>query len=119
MSMLLAAAAFLMALGALWFTSEVARRTEGRGRQLVKPHLAPLQADLRDARKELREIARDLENANREIKVLRLALGQMRDYDRISASPEPEAMDAPLARDLAPRDERGRERFRPSGLYDA
>lgn len=71
MSMLVAAIAFTMSLGALWFTSEVAKRADTRGKLLVKPHLANFNAALARAEQQIRDMALSLEKAEKEIKELR------------------------------------------------
>lgn len=71
MPMLVAAIAFAMALGALWFTSEVAKRADTRGKLLVKPHLANFNAALVRAEQQIRDLSLSLEKAEKEIKELR------------------------------------------------
>jgi len=71
MSMLVAAIAFAMSLGALWFTSEVAKRADIRGKILVKPHLASFNAALARAEEQIRDLSHSLEKAENEIRELR------------------------------------------------
>lgn len=71
MSMLVAAIAFALSLGALWFTSEVAKRADTRGKLLVKPHLANFNAALVRAEHQIRDLSVALEKADKEIKELR------------------------------------------------
>ncbi|MEX0695445.1 MAG: hypothetical protein WD075_13430 [Rhodospirillales bacterium] len=71
MTTLLAVIAFAMALGALWFTSEIARRTDLLGQTALKPHVAPIEVALRRAEQQIRDLARDLENAERNIQTLK------------------------------------------------
>lgn len=71
MSMLVAVTAFAMALGALWFTGEVAKRADARGKALVKPHLANFSAALGRAEQQIRDLSRALEKAEAEIKELK------------------------------------------------
>jgi len=71
MSMLVAALAFAMALGALWFTSEFAKRADTRGKLLVKPHLANFNTALVQAEQQIRDLVLSVEKAEKEIKELR------------------------------------------------
>ena len=71
MSMLVAAIAFALSLGALWFTSEFAKRADTRGKLLVKPHLANFNAALVRAEQQIRDLSLALEKAEKEIKDLR------------------------------------------------
>lgn len=114
MALLLAIIAFIMAFGALWFTSEVAKRGEVRDKRAVKPHLAPLSGALQRAEAQIRDLSRDLETAQHDIKVLKAALAQMRDFehrDLAEALGElPESAADPAA---------SLRRFQPHGAYDA
>ena len=71
MSMLVAVIAFTMALGALWFTSEAAKRVDTRGKLLVKPHMANFNAALTRAEQQIRDLSQSLERAEREINELK------------------------------------------------
>lgn len=70
MSMLLAVIAFLMAFGALWFTSEVARRLDTNGQGDPKSQLAPMRESLRRAERQIRELTRGLDEAERKLRAL-------------------------------------------------
>lgn len=71
MSMLMATIAFALALGALWFTSELAKRADTRGKILVKPHLSQVNASIANAEQQIRDLSRSLERAEAEIRELK------------------------------------------------
>lgn len=71
MTTLLAIVAFAMALGALWFTSEIARRTDINGQTALKPHVAPIESALKRAESQIRDLARNLDIAERNIQALK------------------------------------------------
>ena len=71
MTTLIAVISFAMALGALWFSSELAKRADARGKIAVKPHIAPMNEALRRAEERIRELSRGLEAASRDIKTLK------------------------------------------------
>ncbi len=75
MAILLATIAFVLSMVALWFTSELARRTDGGAKLALKPHLASLNQALNRAEAQIRDLSRDLEVAQREIKILHAAQG--------------------------------------------
>ncbi len=70
MSIFLAVVAFFMAFGALWFTSEIARRLDMNSRSAIQPQMAPLQESLRRAERQIRDLALSLEAAERKIQSL-------------------------------------------------
>ncbi len=72
MSIFLAIVAFFMAFGALWFTSEIARRLDLRDRSALQPQLAPLHDSLRRAERQIRDLALGLEAAEREIQAMNM-----------------------------------------------
>jgi phage shock protein A len=71
MTTFLAIVAFAMALGALWFTSEIARRADINGQAALKPHVAPIENALKRAESQIRDLARNLDIAERNIKALK------------------------------------------------
>ena len=75
MAILLATIAFVLSMVALWFASELARRTDGGAKLALKPHLASLNQVLNRTEAQIRDLSRDLELAQREIKILRAAQG--------------------------------------------
>jgi hypothetical protein len=80
MSMLVAAIAFAMSLGALWFTSEVAKRADIRGKILVKPHLANFNAALSRAEEQIRDLSHSLEKRKKKSANCEHFVPQMRLY---------------------------------------
>lgn len=73
MSIFLAIVAFFMAFGALWFTSEIARRFDARNQTAFQPHLAPLYDSLRRAERQIRDLTLGLEAAEREIQAMHIS----------------------------------------------
>lgn len=113
MSMLVAAIAFAMALGALWFTSEVAKRADSRGKLLVKPHLANFNAALVRAEQQIRDLSLSLEKAEKEIQELRAL--RAADQALKAAHHDPMEMIMKPAGTLnTPTPEDERTRFRPT-----
>ncbi len=72
MTTLIAVISFAMALGALWFSSELAKRADARGKIAVKPHIASMNEALRRAEQKIRELSRGLEAAAHDIKILKV-----------------------------------------------
>ncbi len=70
-SMFMALSALAIALGALWFSSELARRSEAGGKLQVQPHMAPLREALHRAEARIHQLTRGLESAEREIALLK------------------------------------------------
>lgn len=116
MSMLVAAIAFALSLGALWFTSEVAKRSDIRGKILVKPHLASFNAALGRAEQQIRDLSLALEKAEKEIKDLR-ALRTADDSLRAAHRDPMEMIMKPAG--AVPNSPQNEEdmRFRPTGTY--
>lgn len=112
MAVFLAVIALLMAFGALWFTSEIARRLDLRSQAVLKPSMAPVQDSLRRAEKQIRELALGLQDAEQQIKTLNARSGVLE-----RGKTKPTASDnqpAPLSTlDIL----RGAQRFYPSDTY--
>lgn len=120
MQMFLSIISLFLAFGALWFTSEVVKRTDQRGKLAVAPHIAPLVASLGQAEVHIRKLGKDLEHAEAEIARLGAELEQL---ERGSLTP-PDAMNnvaAGMNAVAAPeRVEWQHDRtFVPSTLYNA
>lgn len=113
MSMLVAVTAFAMALGALWFTSEVAKRADARGKSLIKPHLSNLNTALARAEQQIRDMARALEHAEAEIEELK----SMRAADEaLRTTRDPlEMIMKPAGSIPKPQETSSNTRFRPTG----
>ena len=75
MAILLATIAFVLSMVALWFTCELARCADGAAKVALKPHLTSLNQALDRAEAQIRDLSRDLELAQREIKILRAEQG--------------------------------------------
>lgn len=113
MSMLVAITAFAMALGALWFTSEVAKRTDARGKALVKPHLTRFNAALGRAEQQIRDLSRALEKAEVEIKELKAINEATKVFN---SSPDPlEMIMRPAGSTRKPSKTDQEHKFRPTG----
>jgi septal ring factor EnvC (AmiA/AmiB activator) len=87
----------MMAFGAFWFASEVAKRTEKRGQLAMKPHMEPVNAALQKADTKIRNLTKGLENAEREIAHLRAQLsdhGNAPGKAKTSAFPGDDGTDA-------------------------
>lgn len=116
MSMLVAAIAFVMSLGALWFTSEVAKRADARGKILVKPHLANFNAALIRAEQQIRDLSAALEKAEKEIKDLR-ALRTADDALRTAHRDPMEMIMKPAGTVSSVAQNEEDIQFRPTGSY--
>lgn len=112
MTIFLAVIAFLMAFGALWFTSEIARRLDLRSQLVLKPNMAPVQDSLRRAEKQIRELTLGLQAAEQKINSLNARSGTLQ---RNSGEPASEDhQPAPLnTLDIL----RGAQRFYPSETF--
>ena len=75
MAALVAVIAVLIALGALWFTSEVVKRFDGQARLLLKPELVAVNADLSHANQTVRTLERRVADLERQVRFLRKAAG--------------------------------------------
>jgi hypothetical protein len=110
MSIFLAIVAFFLAFGALWFTSEIARRLDLRNQAAFQPHLAPLHDSLRRAERQIRDLTLGLEAAERQIQAMNMHNRGFRSefsvshHDNISAESNVTSLDIL----------RGAQRFYPS-----
>jgi|GEM_PF-3582422 len=113
MSIFLAVIAFFMAFGALWFTSEIARRLDLRGKAAIKPDIAPVLESLRRAEKQIRDLAHGLDAAERQIQALNAQSGNLEKdiQTREEGATNPEMPLSTL--DIL----RGAQRFYPSETY--
>jgi len=110
MSIFLAVVAFFMAFGALWFTSEVARRLDLNNQSAVEPHMGPMQESLRRAERQIRELSLGLEAAEQKLRSLDTRnRGTSGDGERSRGEHEPSAGNV-TALDII----RGTNRFYPS-----
>ncbi len=109
----LAIAAFVMALGALWFTSEIARRTDALGQSAVKPHVTPLEKALRRAEMQIRNLSHGLESAEKTIQALKTE--KLERDKAIGFAPPSNAADLQLGTlDIMRRN----QKFYPSDTYN-
>lgn len=114
MSLLMATIAFALALGALWFTSELAKRADTRGKILVKPHLIQVNASIANAEQQIRELSRSLERAEAEIRELKA----FRAADEALKSAQRDPLDMimrPAGASAEPRKTATEKQFRPTG----
>lgn len=114
MSMFMALSALTIALGALWFTSELVRRNEAGGKLEVKPHVVPIQEALRRAEAKIHQLTRGLESAERQIALLK---AENREYEAEIGLAPPVHEPNPLAVELAkagPVKNEAEQRFEPS-----
>ncbi len=110
----LAIAAFFMAFGALWFTSEIARRTDALGQSAVKPHVTPLEKAISRAEMQISELTLGLEAAEKNIQALK---AEKLERDKILGFETP-----PNAVNLQPSTLdilRRNQKFYPSETYNA
>lgn len=114
MTTLLSALSFALAFGAFWFSSEVAKRSTMRGKLAMKPHLEPVNAALQKSELRIRQLTKGLEQAEREIQILRAQVTQ-----REPGNSRPEDMAFPPQRAEVPADWDQERMFRPSGAYNA
>ncbi|MCK5777911.1 MAG: hypothetical protein KAH11_03910 [Rhodospirillales bacterium] len=110
MSIFIAVVAFFMAFGALWFTSEIARRLDLKNQSAVKPHMGPMQESLRRAERQIRELTLGLEAAERKIRSLDTRNRPVRDGFSNNREGEASAPNDISALDII----RGAGRFYPS-----
>ena len=75
MATVVAVIAVLIALGALWFTSEVIKRFDGQARLLLKPELVAVNADLAHADQTVRTLERRVADLERQVRILRKTAG--------------------------------------------
>jgi len=110
--MFLAVVAFILAFGALWFTSEVARRLDLRHQSELKPNMAPVQESLRRAEKQIRELSLGLQAAEQKIQSLNAKTGTLHHDHGTDA--QGSVQPAPLSTlDIL----RGAQSFYPSDTY--
>lgn len=114
MTTLLSALSFALAFGAFWFASEVAKRSTMRGKLAMKPHLEPVTAALQKSELRIRQLSKGLEQAEREIQLLRTQISEqnqaVRHPEEVALPAQTAALDANWQTDRA---------FRPSGAYYA
>lgn len=110
MSILLAVIAFFIAFGALWFTSELARRLELNSRTSSHPHLGSLQDSLRRAERQVRELSRSLDAAEQKIRFLDARTRNLTDGTTEGANDDARHVDNVTALDII----RGASGFYPS-----
>lgn len=103
MAYLISVLSFVMAFGAIWFTSEAAKRNDMRGKALLKPHIGVFEEALQRSDARIKELERRLAASEREIKILRA-----KDAATVEREdPMPEALMPPASG------------FRPSQAYNA
>ncbi|MBO6520840.1 MAG: hypothetical protein JJ900_07125 [Rhodospirillales bacterium] len=113
MSIFLAVVAFFMAFGALWFTSEIARRMDTSARAAGQPHMGPMQESLRRAERQIRDLALALESAERKIQLLD-ARNTLNQNEFLNARAETDRSSSKVSTlDIL----RGAQRFYPSDTY--
>lgn len=110
MSIFLAVVAFFMAFGALWFTSEIARRLDLKNQSALEPHMGPMQDSLRRAERQIRELTLGLEAAEQRIRSLDTRSQSFRDDLSANRGDETNAPNNVSALDII----RGAGRFYPS-----
>ncbi|MBO6950133.1 MAG: hypothetical protein JJ855_19340 [Rhodospirillales bacterium] len=110
MSILLAVVAFFMAFGALWFTSEIARRLDLKNQSALEPHIGPMQESLRRAERQIRELTLGLEAAEQKIHSMDTKSRSLREGSLNGRDEEPCSPNNVSALDII----RGTGRFYPS-----
>ncbi len=118
MTTLIAIISFAMALGALWFSSELAKRADAGGKIAVKPHIAPMNEALRRAEERIRELSRGLEAASHDIKALKAEKAELERDIGIAPPVRPrQTLPKMPAGTLA--EVRETQPFTPSGIFNA
>ena len=72
MTAVLAVTAFIMALGAIWFTSEAVARVDTRNDAVMKPYLRKIHQSIDEHNKALLAMKMRMEQLDREIRLLKL-----------------------------------------------
>ncbi len=113
MTMFLALVALLLAFGALWFTSEIARKIDMRGQISINPKSHTLQESLRHTERQIRELKRGLQAAEQKLQSLDTRHASLEgDYDALK--PPETGHHKPLSTlDIL----RGAHKFYPSDTY--
>lgn len=114
MTTLLSALSFALAFGAFWFSSEVAKRSTMRGKLAMKPHLEPVTAALQKSELRIRQLSKGLEQAEREIQLLRAQVAE-----RHHAENPAQEMALPEQNIALEANWEAERAFRPSGAYNA
>lgn len=113
MTMFLALIALLLAFGALWFTSEIARKIDMRGQISINPNAHTLQESLRHTERQIRELKRGLQAAERKLQTLDTRNASLEgDYNELKA-PETGQHRTVSTLDIL----RGAHKFYPSDTY--
>jgi len=72
MTAVLAFTAFIMALGAIWFTSEAMRRIDARNDVMLKPHLRKIFAAVDENEETLRSLRKRMEGLEKQVHLLKI-----------------------------------------------
>jgi len=115
MSMFLAIVALFVAFGALWFTSEIARRLDLRNQTTLGTHTFPETDSLRHAERRIRELSLGLQAAEQKIQSLNMQSSTFE--NEIAGS---DSLSAKAARPISTLDIlRGAHRFYPSDSHNS
>lgn len=113
MTMFLALIALLLAFGALWFTSEIARKIDMRGQVSISPNSHTLEESLRHTERQIRELKRGLQAAEQKLQSLDSRNSSLEDDYK-----ELKAPDSGHHRPISTLDIlRGAHKFYPSDTY--
>ena len=72
MTAVLAVTAFIMALGAIWFTSEAVARVNARNDSMMKPYLRKIHQSIDENQKTLLAMKMRMEQLDKEVRLLKL-----------------------------------------------
>ncbi len=95
MATLVALIAILIALGALWFTSEVIKRFDGHSRLLLKPEMGVVNAELAEARANAITLDRRVADLERQLRMVRRVSGDQSPVDEAPAPMMPTGVLSP------------------------
>ncbi|WNJ98366.1 hypothetical protein L2D14_10830 [Thalassospiraceae bacterium LMO-JJ14] len=115
MSMFLAVVALFVAFGALWFTSEIARRVDLRNKTVLGAHTFSETDSLQHAERRIRELSLGLQAAEQKIQSLNMQSSELENEISVSDS-----LNAKPARPISTLDIlRGAHRFYPSDSHNS
>ena len=86
MTAVLAFLAFIMAFGAIWFTTEVLKRVDTRNDVMLKPHLRKITASVDKNYETLLSLMKRLEQIEKQVKILKLKADLPLEFERETAS---------------------------------
>ena len=86
MTAVLAFLAFIMAFGAIWFTSEALRRVDTRNDAMLKPHLGRIHQSVDKNQETLKSLKKRLDQLEKQVRILKLNAELPPEIERQTAS---------------------------------